>query len=235
MEHPEEKDAENVRLRQAEAAAAEAATADATGQTPPPTPPISQASGAFLERARALIEADKARISGAATDNPKRQSIEQQHSEFVDDLQEPDFEQQLEIDGSDPRGQLRLLETKLNAERDDNRRTVLHLAKKVDEALELVESKTNDKVSALEAAMQVAESEKLEAEAKLSEERAKFEAEMDKMRKKLSDTVNSVDQSAGLVTAMRSEMTAAHVKLGRISDAYNQSKDQLDANDPYSP
>ena len=124
MAHPEEKDAEDLRLRQAEAAAAEAATADAIGQTPPPTPPISQASGSFLERARALIEADKARISGAATDNPKRQSIEQQHSEFVDDLDEPGFEQELEIDGSDPGDQIRLLQMKLNAEKDDHRRTV---------------------------------------------------------------------------------------------------------------
>jgi len=48
---------------------------------------------------------------------------------------------------------------KLDAEKDDHRRTVLHLARKVDEAIAFVESETNAKISALEAAMQVAESE----------------------------------------------------------------------------
>jgi len=61
---------------------------------------------------------------------------------------------------------------------------------------------------------------------------------MSKMHKKLSDTADSVstirDESAGLVTAMRNELTATHVKLGRISDVYNQSKDRIDEDDPSS-
>mmetsp|Transcript_19549 Transcript_19549/g.58131 ORF Transcript_19549/g.58131 Transcript_19549/m.58131 type:complete len:225 (+) Transcript_19549:120-794(+) len=57
---------------------------------------------------------------------------------------------------------------------------------------------------------------------------------MSKMDKKLSDTVSSVDESTGLVATMRNELTAAHVKMGRLSGVYNQSKDQIDENDPSS-
>eukprot|EP00629_Pelagomonadales_sp_RCC1024_P012097 CAMPEP_0119264896 /NCGR_PEP_ID=MMETSP1329-20130426/3853_1 /TAXON_ID=114041 /ORGANISM="Genus nov. species nov., Strain RCC1024" /LENGTH=385 /DNA_ID=CAMNT_0007264689 /DNA_START=61 /DNA_END=1219 /DNA_ORIENTATION=- len=232
MAHPEEKDAGEFFERQlAEAAAAEAATADATGQTPPL---ISPASGDSPEGARATIAADKAKSSGATTENRKRRSIEQEYSEFVGDLDQSGFEQELEIEGSDPGEQIRLLQMKLNVEKEDNRRTVRHLARKLDEALASVESETNAKVSALETAMRAAESEKLEAEVKLSEERAKFKAEMSKMDKKLSDTVSSVDESTGLVATMRNELTAAHVKMGRLSGVYNQSKDQIDENDPSS-
>jgi len=62
------------RLKGVQTRQAEAAAADAAGQSPPPTPLTSPVSGDFLQRACAVIAADKAKSSGAATENRERQS-----------------------------------------------------------------------------------------------------------------------------------------------------------------
>ena len=78
----------------------------------------------------------------------------------------------------------------------------------------------------LETTVGVAERGKREAEAKILEVSTTFEAIISKLNKKLSD-VNSAAQSATVATTLKNEFPHSQIKLGKISDMYNASKDRF--------
>jgi len=224
----EEKNAAEA-LRQAEAKAAEAATAEAIATaarsldlTPPPSP-------GFVADVSAVVEADEASRSTAPAKR-SRPSIEQTFHTYVGDLDnanrefDKDLSGGLEIEGEDD-SKIRRLMVQMRNMKDDFRGIIENQAKTMDTALKSEQAATDVKVSTLNAALNAAESQKelylrrqREAEERLEKQRADFEAERSQFKKELENLKADTLQQ---VAVMKNNYTASEFKIQSILPDYN--------------